>query len=94
MDLRFVWRSAMAEKEYTFEDIDKLIQKADLAGLEKQAAAVKSSAPAADILAQICPIYRSVRPILVGLLQIPFIPKNWKKAIRSFLKAMDMICPQ
>ena len=83
----------MAEKEYTFEEIDKLVQQADLAGLEKQAAAVKSGAPAADVLAQICPIYKTVRPILIGLTQIPFIPKAWKKAIRSFIKAMDMICP-
>jgi len=85
----------MAEKEYTFEEIDKLVQQADLAGLEKKAAQFKggAGAPAVDVLGQICPIYKTVRPILIGLTQIPFIPKNWKKAIKAFIQAMDKICP-
>jgi hypothetical protein len=86
----------MAEKEYTFEDIDKLVQQADLAGLEKHAAQLKGvagGATAVDVLGQICPIYKSVRPILVALSQTPFIPKNWKKVIKAFIQAMDKICP-
>jgi hypothetical protein len=86
----------MPEKEYTFEDIDKLMQKTDIAGLEKQATAFKGAvgtATAAEVLAQICPIYRTVRPILVALTQIPFIPAKWKKAIKALIKVLDKICP-
>lgn len=85
----------MPEKTISFEDIEKAVNQADLDGLEKKAAQFKAaSASPADILAQICPIYRTVRPILVGMSQIPFIPANWRKAIKAFIKAMDLVCPQ
>lgn len=84
----------MPEKTYSFEDIDKLVKQADLDGLDKRAAQFKASAASpADILAQICPIYKTIRPILVGLTQIPFIPTSWKKAIKAFIRTMDLICP-
>ncbi|MES1245233.1 MAG: hypothetical protein ABUT39_26745 [Acidobacteriota bacterium] len=82
------------EKTLSFEDIDKAVKQADVDGLEKQSAQFKSAgASAADILAQICPTYRAIRPILVGITQIPFIPANWKKAIKAFIKTMDLLCP-
>lgn len=85
----------MAEKTYTFEEIDQLVKQADLDKLEKQAAQFKAAtASPADILGQICPIYKTIRPILIGITQIPFIPASWKKAIRAFIKAMDLVCPQ
>jgi hypothetical protein len=83
------------DQTFSFEDIDKLVKQADLAGLEKQSAQFKASAASpADILAQICPIYKTVRPILKGLTQIPFIPDSWKKVIKAFIRTMDLICPQ
>jgi hypothetical protein len=85
----------MAEKTYTFEEIDQLVKQADLDKLEKQSAQFKAaSASPADILGQICPIYKTIRPILIGITQIPFIPASWKKAIKAFIKAMDLVCPQ
>lgn len=84
-----------AEKALTFEEIDQLVKQADLDKLDKQAASFKAAkASPADILAQICPTYRTIRPILVGITQIPFIPASWKKAIKAFIKTMDLICPK
>lgn len=83
-----------ADKTFTFEEIDQLVKQADLDKLDKQAAQFKAAgASAADILGQICPTYRTIRPILVSLTQIPFIPTSWKKAIRTFIKTMDLLCP-
>lgn len=84
-----------ADKTFTFEEIDQLVKQADLEHLDKQAAQFKAAgASATDILGQICPIYKTIRPILVGITQIPFIPANWKKAIKAFIKTMDLVCPQ
>jgi hypothetical protein len=100
IDLRLVCEETQsmaekAEKTYTFEEIDQLVKQADLDKLEKQSAQFKASAASpADILGQICPIYKTIRPILIGITQIPFIPASWKKAIKAFIRTMDLICPQ
>lgn len=87
----------MAEREYTFETIDQHIQKADFAAAEAVASRVSAKAVAAspaDVIGQICPIYRTVRPILVVLSNLPFIPESWRRWIKLFIQLMDSICPQ
>jgi hypothetical protein len=85
----------MAEKTFSFEDVEKAVNSTDFDALEKKAAKFKAaSASPADILDQICPTYRAIRPILVGLTQIPFVPTSWKKAIKAFIRTMDLVCPQ
>ena len=83
----------MAEREYSFEEIDRQIKGLDLAGMNERAAGMATASPA-DVIGQICPIYRAIRPILQGILLIPFIPETWKQAIRTFIRLMDLVCPQ
>lgn len=84
----------MAERELSFEEVDRQIQALNLSEAEEGAGRMQAAAatPAA-ILPQICPIYRAIRPILAGLLNLP-IPNAWKQAIRTFMRLMDLICPQ
>lgn len=83
----------MAEREYSFEEVDRQIQSLDLSGAEKGVSAkgVAAASPA-NIIGQVCPIYRAIRPILQGLLSLP-IPTAWKNAIRTFIRLMDLVCP-
>lgn len=88
----------MPKDNPTFEEVDKIIQKADLTiyqkgGKQHVSAAAAASSPAAAI-ANVCGIYGTVRPILVLVSSLPLIPKKWKDAIKVFIKVMDTICPQ
>lgn len=83
----------MAEREYSFEEIDRQIQGLDLVGMNERVAGMTAASPA-DVIGQICPIYRVIRPILQGILSLPFIPEAWKQAIRTFIRLMDLVCPQ
>lgn len=78
----------------TFDDVEKHIQKADLAaiqpgGKEHPAAGVTGAAA----LANICPAYKIVRPILVLLSNTPIIPQKWRAALKAFIEVIDVICP-
>lgn len=86
----------MAEREYTFEEIDKQIQQADLDGFERGAREVTAEAVAAqpaNVLPRICEVYRVVRPILVALSNFPLIPERWRRALKVFISWMDRLCP-
>ncbi|MEO5929551.1 MAG: hypothetical protein ABIR47_06440 [Candidatus Kapaibacterium sp.] len=80
----------------TFEAIDKHINEADLsqfeAGGKHHVMAAIAANPAAA-LQNICGIYKVIKPILQGVLLIPFVPASWKKAIQLFIQTMDSICP-
>ena len=84
----------------SFEEVDKLIQKADLsafkrtAGKRGAARGAAKGATAAAAAPNICEIYKVIRPILLLVMGTPFIPAKWKDAIRAFISAMDMFCPQ
>jgi hypothetical protein len=88
----------MAETEQlTFEAIDAHIKRANLAQFEAGGprhftAATAANNPAA-VFPQICQIYQVIRPILQGILLIPFIPASWKAAIKTFMTLMDALCP-
>ena len=87
----------MADKEWTFEEIDQHVQQADLSafgagGKHHFEAAAVATTPG-DVLKKICAIYKVVRPILLGVTKIPFIPKKWKDAISTFIGLMDKLCP-
>jgi hypothetical protein len=77
----------------TYEQIDAAFSRLDF---EKHQAAIKQlgTAPAqASVIAQICPIYKAVRPFLQAAANLPFIPAAWKAAISAFIAAMDLLCP-
>jgi hypothetical protein len=87
----------MADQELTFEAIDAHIAAADLAsispgGKHHLSAAMVAQQPAA-VLPNVCAAYKIVRPILQGLLLIPFLKTSWKNAIRAFINFMDGLCP-
>ncbi len=46
-----------------------------------------------NVLGNVCQIYHVIRPILQGILLIPFIPAAWKAAIKTFISLMDRLCP-
>ncbi len=87
----------MAEREYTFEEIDRHISSQDLSQFEAGAKAFTAEtvkAQPAQAVQQICGIYRVVRPILVALSNLPFIPQSWRNALKTFIRLMDLLCPQ
>lgn len=87
----------MKPTEMTFEAINAHVEKADLAAFEKGgihylgAPEAAKLAPA-DILTKLCPIYRVIKPILQGLLAMPFIPAKWKAALTAFMGVLDVVC--
>jgi hypothetical protein len=85
----------MAKDNPTFEEVDKLIQKADLSALQKapRAAAARAAVDPAAVFGQVCAAYKIIRPILALLLNTPLLPKKWKDAIKAFMKVLDAICP-
>lgn len=80
----------------TFEEVDKHIEAADLSAFEVggkyHVAAGRAAAPA-DAAKGVCAIYKVIRPILVFLSNWPFLPLKWRKALKAFIAAMDVLCP-
>ena len=85
------------DKQITFEEINDHINKADLSQFKEGAAkhfnAANVAADPSGVLQKVCSIYHVIKPILQGILLIPFIPAPWKEAIRTFIKLMDTLCP-
>ena len=85
------------ENELTFEQINEHINKADLSIYKKDGAkhfkAADISADAGGVLQKVCSIYHVIQPVLQGILLIPFIPKKWKDALRTFIGLMGTLCP-
>ncbi|MDY3561787.1 hypothetical protein R5W23_003215 [Gemmata sp. JC673] len=78
----------------SFEDVDKHIQAADLTAIQPGG----KSHPAAGVtgaaaLPNICPAYKTVRPILVLASNTPLLPQKWRDAIKAFIGVLDVICP-
>ncbi len=91
----------MKDDNLTFESVNKHFESASLKKtIEETENFVKANAvsaaaapnPAA-VLAQVCRIYRVVRPFLRMILNVPFIPSAWKTALRTFMNLMDTLCP-
>jgi hypothetical protein len=83
-----------AQHPPTFEDVDKHIQAADLKAIQPGGKHFPAAAPAgAAALPNVCPAYKTVRPILELLSNTPLIPQKWRDAIKAFIGVMDLICP-
>jgi len=84
------------QKQLTFEEIDAHIKRANLADFEPggkmHVTREMVSAAPSDVITRVCAIYHTIRPILQGLLLIPFIPSSWKTAIKAFMSLMDNLC--
>jgi hypothetical protein len=78
----------------TFEEVDKHIQSADLAAIQPGGKHYPAAAAAgAAAVPNICPAYKTVRPILLLLAETPLIPARWREAIKAFVGVLDVICP-
>lgn len=40
-----------------------------------------------------CQLYQKVRPVLLVLTSLFFVPEKWKNVIRTFTTSMDTFCP-
>jgi hypothetical protein len=84
-------------REMTFEEIDAHVRKADLKAFEPggrhHVTSEMAAAAPGNVLGNVCQIYHVIRPILQGILHIPFIPAAWKAAIKTFISLMDRLCP-
>jgi hypothetical protein len=91
----------MSEEILTFESVNKHFEsvslKKTLAETESFVKSNSISAAAAPnpavVLAQVCRIYKVVRPFLRLILNVPLIPAAWKTALRTFVSLMDTLCP-
>jgi len=75
----------------TFEDVNKHIEAADLGAIQPGGKAHPVAGNAA--LADICPAYKIVRPILLLASNTPLLPQRWRDAIKAFIGVVDVICP-
>jgi hypothetical protein len=87
----------MAQKQLTFEEVNKHFEKVNLSQFKKGGKSYFSpkaitTAPS-DVLEKVCKIYRSVRPFLLLVTSIPLIPAKWREAIKVFISLMDSLCP-
>ena len=73
------------EQDFSFEAIDRHIESNFKPGPANLAAAAGT--------ADLCGIYKTVKPILGGVLLIPFIPAKWKEVVRAFMAVLDTMCP-
>lgn len=44
-------------------------------------------------LVRICDLYKIIKPILLAIIHIPFVPKKIKEAIKIFIDNLDLVCP-
>lgn len=87
----------MDKEQLTFEQVNEHFENVDLTvfqtGGTKHFTTARAKASPDGVLADVCAIYRVVRPFLSLILNVPLIPASWKNAIRTFVNLMDQLCP-
>lgn len=80
-----------------FDAVDKAVKSVDLKAYAAGGKMAVTKAELADsprnVLEKICPIYKSIKPILLALSEFPLLPKAWRDALKTFISVMDAICP-
>lgn len=88
----------MDQNEYTFEEVNKHIEKADLAlfkpGGRYHFTAAHVNENAGDVIKKICAIYNVIRPFLVAASNIILLPVKWREALKTAISLLDSICPR
>lgn len=86
----------MARASMTFEQVDKIVQKAKLATFRTGGAghvnARAVTASPGDVLVQLCGIWQIVGPIVRLILKSPILPKKWRDALELFANTLDVVC--
>ena len=80
-------------KTLSFEEVDKHVQKADLSVFKIEKPKGKGAAAAGVSVPNVCPAYKTVRPILALVAGLFIIPKKWRDIITGFMGVMDLMCP-
>lgn len=73
----------------TFSEIETEVNKF---AIHSESIVITESTPDSDIIKTICNIYKSLKPILAGVLLIPLIPDPIKQPIKVFMDIMNQIC--
>lgn len=91
------------EPQLNYEQLGEEAAKLNPQELDQAAAAISGAggsstggggAAAAPVnVAQICTLYRAVKRYLDLIVRIPFIPSSIITAIRTFTRAMNLLCP-
>lgn len=68
-----------------FLEVNRHIESADLSGI------APAQGEAFDPKV-ICKAYKIIKPILVLITKLPFIPKKWKDGLEVFMTVLDPIC--
>ena len=86
----------MARSAQTFEDVDKIVQRANLkqfrSGGTGHVTARAVAASPGDVLTKLCAIWKIVGPIVRLIIKTPLIPKKWREALETFANLMDTVC--
>jgi len=86
----------MADSAHTFEDVDKIVQSADLkkfqAGGAMHITADALGVAPGDVLTKLCGIWKIVGPIVRLIIKTPLIPQKWRDALEVFANLMDSVC--
>ncbi|MDH5382987.1 MAG: hypothetical protein OEW75_19180 [Cyclobacteriaceae bacterium] len=86
----------MNDKSLNYEEIEKDLMSFDFSAYEEGGTSLKTiSGARTDIgsaIKKVCEIYAKVRPILLGILKIPFVPKIIKTAVKALCTALDLLC--
>lgn len=86
----------MARSAQTFEEVDRIVQKANLKQFRSGGAGHVTARAVAvspgDVLTKLCAIWRIVGPIVRLIIKTPLIPKKWRDALETFANLMDTVC--
>lgn len=87
--------TSQQEPQLNYEELGAAAAKLDHAAVESAAKALSPAAGAAALAvpAQVCALYKRVKPFLSLIASIPFIPSSVKAAIKAFITGMNLICP-
>jgi hypothetical protein len=67
---------------------------ADAVDLDARAAEVLAARTAEDAAANPCEIWHDIRPLVVAISELFFIPKNIRKVLTFVIAVADALCPR
>lgn len=85
------------QDQITFEEVNAHFEKLNISefaegGKNHKAIAEAALNPAAAITA-VCKAYKTIKPFLVLVVNLFFVPASWKVAIKGFMTVMNGLCP-
>ena len=80
-----------------FQSVDEHMNAVDLSSFDQGGATYSSVANAAkdpsQAISGICDAYKSIKPLLKLLSELPLIPSKWREVIKKFMSVADLLCP-